>query len=104
MLPSVPAYRSLITDIQTTCFKPKFSVKTTKMPLPAIIKAEFDYVNPTTTQESDYYGAYNMLLVHAFPMLDGYVVHPQVRLYMMYPLKANRGYLRLHRLSTGAKR
>lgn len=47
------------------------------MPLPAIVRAEFDYVNPTTTQESDYYGAYNMLLVHAFPMVDGFVVHPK---------------------------
>ena len=68
------------------------------------MRAEFDYVNPTTTQESDYYGAYNMLLVHAFPMADGFVVRPQVRHYMMYPLKANRGYLRLHRLSIGAMR
>lgn len=49
------------------------------MPLPAIIRAEFEYVNPATTQESDYYGAYNILLGHAFLVADGFVVHPQVR-------------------------
>jgi hypothetical protein len=48
------------------------------MPLPAIIRAEFEYINPVSTQESDYYGAYNILLGHAFPLADGYVVHPQV--------------------------
>jgi hypothetical protein len=50
----------------------------TKMPLPALIRAEFEYVDPQTTQENDYYGAYNILLGHAFPATEGYVVHPQV--------------------------
>ena len=48
------------------------------MPLPHLIRSEFVYVDPQTTQESDYYGAYNLLLSHAFPPTDGYVVHPQV--------------------------
>jgi hypothetical protein len=38
-----------------------------KMPLPSFIKAELESINPLTTQESDYYGAYNILLGHAFP-------------------------------------
>ena len=60
--------------------------------LPAIIRAEFEYVNPATTQENDYYGAYNILLFHAFPVSDGFVIHPQVQVrhYVMYPLRANR--------------
>jgi hypothetical protein len=49
-----------------------------KMPLPALIRAEFEYVDPQTTQENDHYGAYNILLCHAFPTTEGYVVHPQV--------------------------
>jgi hypothetical protein len=50
------------------------------MPLPALIRAEFEYIDPQTTQENDYCGAYNILLGHAFPTTEGYrdIVHPQV--------------------------
>jgi hypothetical protein len=51
------------------------------MPLPAIIRAEFDYIDPETTRESDYYGPYISVLNHAFPIADGFVVHFQVRHY-----------------------
>lgn len=50
------------------------------MPLPAYLARAFQRINPETTQESDYYGAYTMLLVHAFPGQEGYVVHPQISL------------------------
>lgn len=44
------------------------------MPVPAIIRAEFEYINPETTQESDYYSAYNILLGHTFPVVDNETV------------------------------
>jgi hypothetical protein len=48
------------------------------MPLPLFITIEFQSINPQTPVENDYYGAYTLLLSHAFPPSDGYVVHPQV--------------------------
>ncbi|KAF8633627.1 hypothetical protein AX17_004419 [Amanita inopinata Kibby_2008] len=47
------------------------------MPLPALIRFGFECNNLKITLESRYYGAYNMLLLHAFPGSEGYVVQPQ---------------------------
>ncbi|KAF8880505.1 hypothetical protein BD779DRAFT_1675855 [Infundibulicybe gibba] len=48
------------------------------MPLPNYIKDTFEWINPTTTLDNDYCGAYNSLLRRAFPIEDGYMINPQV--------------------------
>ena len=50
----------------------------TKMPLPSLIRTEFENIYPRTTEENDYNGVYNLLLLHAFPATEGYVIHPYV--------------------------
>lgn len=57
---------------------------TMKMPLPALIRAEFEYVDPQTSQENDY-GAYNIYLVTLSPQqrvtlsIPRSFVHPYCR-------------------------
>ena len=54
------------------------------MPLPSLIRAEFENIYRQTT-EDDYNGVYNLLLFHAFPPTEGYVIHPYVSLTLLLP-------------------
>jgi hypothetical protein len=69
------------------------------MPLPAYLARAFQRINPETTQVSNYYGTYTMLLVHAFLGQEGYVIHPQVSL--LHPLFSLRMVIndRFHRVT-----
>ena len=47
------------------------------MTWPKYIQNAFDSVPFNSTQESDYYGPYNVLLGYLFPPSEGYIVDPQ---------------------------
>jgi hypothetical protein len=70
------------------------------MHLPDYIGKAFKRINPSATQENDYYGAYNLLLWHAFPGQQGYVVHPQVIFTTSshFSMKGDKWHPRFHRL------
>ena len=49
------------------------------MPWPESIALQFRLVDKSTTNESDYYGPFNSLLTHLFPVSEFYQVAPQFK-------------------------
>jgi len=49
------------------------------MPWPESIDLQFRLVDESTTNESDYYGPFNSLLTHLFPVSEFYQVAPQFK-------------------------
>ena len=57
--------------------------------LPQAILDEFLDVPPGTTEENEWYGAWNVLLTEYFPVREGWIVKPQVG--KSYPQVRKRG-------------
>ena len=49
------------------------------MPGPEFITTQFQLINEITTDESEYYGLFNALLINLFPASEYYQVAPQFK-------------------------
>ena len=49
------------------------------MPWPEFVTTQFDIVNRSTTDESEYYGPFNTLLIALFPPTENFEVVPQFK-------------------------